>query len=1005
MKLIVLPVIVLLATSSSCFNVDVKHPYVKEGPPNSLFGYTVDFHHEVGDNTYWLLTGAPSANSSNITSVDSSGAIFRCPIASNRNDCLEIPMYYPGKGSYAEVSKGMCLGVSLQSSHGIIVACGHKFSIEATSASVEPRMPGRCYVWSSNFSLMADVTPCIAMGPYYVRCMAGISIDFSKDGKLLNFGSIGVRSSTFQGLVSYFESTSKVQQSSDVTTMSYTDVLTNFGEFAYTDVIAGSPRDGDKIGMVHILSYSDSLRRLIMNTSLSGEQFGSYFGSETLSIDINNDGLEDLFVGAPFYSKQEAPDCGRVYLFMGTKSGIPKNTSTIIYGPETNFARFGFAISSIGDINLDGFPDIAVGAPGNEPKSSGAVYIYHGTATGVRPQYVQKILGKTIDSSLVGFGVSLSGGIDVDANNYPDIAVGVGYSDKAVILRSRPIMISKATVKVIPDHINFNDFNCIEEGQRATCVVVEICFQYGGVGVPNNQVFQYELSVLNSDNRIKLKNVDSNGIVKATSTVSRANNIHCLRQPAYAMVTKLRMMKREIREVFAPVNLRLGYSLLNPQQCELCPVIDSSIVTVQQTNVGFYVNIGGTRAVIGSTETLAINVRVRNVGEPAYLASVLITIPDFLPFIRVTETTANNITCEISGRDSGISTYKCSLNNPTTRNEEITFDFIVRSIYIPIDTTALDVVLSVSSASKDLNQDDNINRISIPVLYEADLSLSGYSSPLLVRYVSRSLNISEFTSLPLIGPTVTHIFRLENRGPGPVENFLLTVDWPVMYENVGYLMYLTSPPTISGADGSCTYTPNLIDPIGIRNRTRTSGRSLRNKRSTLSVNNRAYIPDATLLSCDSANIRCERITCTITGTRSIVDVTFVARLWQNTLNTIQKEGKFLLSSRGRLEPIGAKYLVQPGGKTENIAQADTQAMYDAPTIESAPVWIIVVSAMAGFFLLSGCVYILWKCGFFKRKKIEISGPIGAEENENQDGAELTTLTEEKEPTKVDLTDI
>ena len=28
----------------------------------------------------------------------------------------------------------------------------------------------------------------------------------------------------------------------------------------------------------------------------------------------------------------------------------------------------------------------------------------------------------------------------------------------------------------------------------------------------------------------------------------------------------------------------------------------------------------------------------------------------------------------------------------------------------------------------------------------------------------------------------------------------------------------------------------------------------------------------------------------------------------------------MLSSRGRLQPIGATYLVQPGGKTENIAR-------------------------------------------------------------------------------------
>lgn len=43
---------------------------------------------------------------------------------------------------------------------------------------------------------------------------------------------------------------------------------------------------------------------------------------------------------------------------------------------------------------------------------------------------------------------------------------------------------------------------------------------------------------------------------------------------------------------------------------------------------------GGVTAVIQRTESLSINIRVRNIAEPAYLAIVLITIPDFLSFDR-----------------------------------------------------------------------------------------------------------------------------------------------------------------------------------------------------------------------------------------------------------------------------------------------------------------------------------------------------------------------------------
>jgi hypothetical protein len=44
--------------------------------------------------------------------------------------------------------------------------------------------------------------------------------------------------------------------------------------------------------------------------------------------------------------------------------------------------RFGFAITNLGDLNSDGFQDIAVGAP---YEGNGAVYIYLGSAQGLIP--------------------------------------------------------------------------------------------------------------------------------------------------------------------------------------------------------------------------------------------------------------------------------------------------------------------------------------------------------------------------------------------------------------------------------------------------------------------------------------------------------------------------------------------------------------------------------------------------------------------------------------------
>ena len=51
-------------------------------------------------------------------------------------------------------------------------------------------------------------------------------------------------------------------------------------------------------------------------------------------------------------------------------------------------ARFGTAIAAVSDLNLDGFNDVAIGAP-LENDHRGAVYIYHGAERALKEAFVQ----------------------------------------------------------------------------------------------------------------------------------------------------------------------------------------------------------------------------------------------------------------------------------------------------------------------------------------------------------------------------------------------------------------------------------------------------------------------------------------------------------------------------------------------------------------------------------------------------------------------------------------
>lgn len=79
--------------------------------------------------------------------------------------------------------------------------------------------------------------------------------------------------------------------------------------------------------------------------------------------------------------------------------------------------------------------DFAVGAPYDGPNERGAVYIYHGSRTGVREKYSQVIYAETVGPSIQTFGFSISGGLDLDGNDYPDVVVGAYLADSAFFFR------------------------------------------------------------------------------------------------------------------------------------------------------------------------------------------------------------------------------------------------------------------------------------------------------------------------------------------------------------------------------------------------------------------------------------------------------------------------------------------------------------------------------------------------------------------------------------------
>ncbi len=158
--------------------------------------------------------------------------------------------------------------------------------------------------------------------------------------------------------------------------------------------------------------------------SYFGYQQDAKFGASVNSAgDVNGDGYTDVIVGASGYTYNTLSNVGAAYVFHGSASGLHMIPDWLVYG-ERATAAFGSAVAGIGDINGDGYDDVAVGALGwDTPSLSnvGTVFVYLGSSSGLQPVYSWSYEGTLAEARL---GSSVAGAGDVNNDGYADLLVG-----------------------------------------------------------------------------------------------------------------------------------------------------------------------------------------------------------------------------------------------------------------------------------------------------------------------------------------------------------------------------------------------------------------------------------------------------------------------------------------------------------------------------------------------------------------------------------------------------
>lgn len=155
--------------------------------------------------------------------------------------------------------------------------------------------------------------------------------------------------------------------------------------------------------------------------SLISEQKDSALGvAVSTAGDVNNDTYADVVIGASGY-----PTGGLAYVFLGAGDGLTVTRGLTLTINQSN-AQFGFAVSHAGDVNNDGYADIIIGAPGYDIPGTldvGAAFVYYGAADGISTTYTA-LFGNQNGSR---FGAAVAGAGDVNNDDYADIIVGAQY--------------------------------------------------------------------------------------------------------------------------------------------------------------------------------------------------------------------------------------------------------------------------------------------------------------------------------------------------------------------------------------------------------------------------------------------------------------------------------------------------------------------------------------------------------------------------------------------------
>ncbi|XP_044525726.1 integrin alpha-6 isoform X2 [Gracilinanus agilis] len=1038
----------LLLRLCAAFNLDTREENVirKSGDPDSLFGFSLAMHWQLHpQDKRLLLVGAPRAKAFPLQRANRTGGLYSCDITS-QEPCRRIEFDNNADPS-SESKEDQWMGVTVQSQGpgGKVVTCAHRYERrQNVNTKQESRdIIGRCYVLSESLTIEDDMDGgdwsfCdgrLRGHEKFGSCQQGVSATFTKDFHYIVFGAPGTynwkgivraeqKNNTFFDMHIFEDGPYEVGGETDhdeslvpVPANSYLGFSLDSGKNIVSKdeitFVSGAPR-ANHSGAVVLLKRDTKSTHLFPEHVFEGEGLASSFGYDVAVVDLNKDGWQDIVIGAPQYFDRDGEVGGAVYVYIN-QQGKWNNVKPIRLN-GTKDSMFGIAVENIGDVNQDGYPDIAVGAPYDD---LGKVFIYHGSPSGINTKPTQVLEGKS-----PFFGYSIAGNMDLDRNSYPDVAVG-SLSDSVSIFRSRPVINILKTITVTPSRIDLRQ-KMLCGAPSGICLKVKACFEYTAKPSNYNPAITI-VGTLEAESQRRKSSLSSRVHFPNQALEPKSSHVLTLKGQKQKMCMERTLWLQEnIRDKLRPIPITASVEIQEPNSRrrvnslpELTPILNSNEPKTVTSEVQFLkegcgddnicnsnlkleyrfctrddnqdkfsylpIHDGVPELVLKDQKDIALEITVTNSpsnprnptkdGDDAHEAKLIATFPDTLTYSAYRELRAypeKQLSCAANVNGSQVD---CELGNPFKRNSNVTFYLILSTTEVTFDTTNLDVNLKLETTS---NQ-DNLASITAKakVVIELLLSVSGVAKPSQVYFGGIVVGESAMKSEDEVGNLIEYEFRVINLGK-PLRNLgtaSLNIQWPKEILNGKWLLYLMKIES-KGLEQINCQPQGEVNPLNLKESPHNSRkkREIAEKqtddgRKFSLFTERKY----QTLNC-STNANCVNIICPLQGLDSKASVILRSRLWNGTFLEEYSKMNYL--------DILVQATINVTANAENIKvpNAGTQVrvtVFPSKTVaqySGVPWWIILVAILAGILMLALLIYLLWKCGFFKRSRYDDSVP-------------------------------